>query len=121
MSQKERTLIILDADILSCNKQIKTWHWAHPLTVSLNDLYHSMPWETDEAILLSMMRRADFLPVGEESEGEVLERGYHSLSDDDSEGEGLELALGNDAFAEYEDAEVGNALGGAGIIAADFE
>ena len=59
------------------------------------------------------------MPVGEVSEDEVLERIYHSVSDDDSEGESLELAFGADVFAEYEDAEVGHVLEGAGTIAAD--
>ena len=40
------------------------------------------------------LRRSDFLPVGAEREGEVLERGYESVDSDDSEGEGLEYALG---------------------------
>ena len=70
--------------------------------------------------LYGKLRQTDFLPVGEVSESEVLERGYHSLSDADSEGEGLEKAFGNDAFVEYEDAEVGHALQGGGFISADF-
>jgi hypothetical protein len=42
------------------------------------------------------LRRTDFLPVGEEREDEVLERGYNSLSSDDEEdehGRGLEYAF----------------------------
>ena len=38
------------------------------------------------------MRRTDFLPVGGETDPEVLERGYDSLSDDDEDGRGLEYA-----------------------------
>ena len=38
------------------------------------------------------LRRTDFLPVGEEQEDEVLERGYLSVSSDDEDGQGLEQA-----------------------------
>ena len=41
------------------------------------------------------VRRSDFLPVGEELEEEVLERGYDSVSSDDSDGAGLEYAFEN--------------------------
>ena len=70
--------------------------------------------------LYGKLRQTDFLPVGEPSDEEVLERGYYSVSDDDSEGQGLELAFGGDVLAEYEDADPGHALPGAGIIDADF-
>ena len=50
--------------------------------------------------LYGKLRQTEFLPVGEVSDNEVLERGYLSVSDADSEGEGLELALDNDAFAD---------------------
>ena len=39
------------------------------------------------------LRRSDFLPVGAEKEDEVLERGYESVSSDDSDGCGLEYAM----------------------------
>ena len=47
--------------------------------------------------LYGRIRRTDFLPVGEEREGEATERGYESLSSDDSEGCGMEYAIGSDA------------------------
>ena len=40
--------------------------------------------------LYGKLRRTDFLPVGEEKEDEVLERGYLSVSSDDEDGCGLE-------------------------------
>ena len=43
--------------------------------------------------LYGKLRRTDFLPVGEEQEDEVLERGYSSVSSGDSEGAGLEYAF----------------------------
>ena len=43
------------------------------------------------------LRRTDFLPVGEEKESDVLERGYYSLSSDDDEGRGLEYAFPSSA------------------------
>ena len=42
--------------------------------------------------LYGRLRRTDFLPVGEESPGEVLERGYDSASTDEEDG-GLEYAF----------------------------
>ena len=45
-------------------------------------------------------RLSDFPPVGEELEDEVLERGYSSVSSDDSDGCGLEYAF-DDEDAEY--------------------
>ena len=47
------------------------------------------------------LRRTDFLPVGEEQEGEVLERGYDSVSPDDRSGRGI-----NYAFSELKDDSV---------------
>ena len=38
------------------------------------------------------VRRSDFLPAGPEQAGEVLERGYDSVSSSDDEGKGLEYA-----------------------------
>ena len=43
--------------------------------------------------LYGKLRRTDFLLVGVEKDDEVLERGYSSLSSDDSEGAGLEYAF----------------------------
>ena len=39
--------------------------------------------------LYGKIRRTDFLPVGDEQEDEVLERGYLSVSSDDEDGDGL--------------------------------
>ena len=50
--------------------------------------------------LYGKLRRSDFLPVGEELEDEVLERGYSSVSSGDSDGCGLEYAF-HDEDAEY--------------------
>jgi len=44
--------------------------------------------------LYGKLRQSDFLPVGEEREDEILERGYHSASSADSEGCGLDRLLG---------------------------
>ena len=67
--------------------------------------------------LYGKLRRTDFLPVGEEQEDEVLERGYSSVSSGDSEGAGLEYAFSEeDADSEYEYQGDGNAL-----LAVDFE
>ena len=52
--------------------------------------------------LYGKLRRSDFLPVGEDLEEEVLERGYESVSSDDDEGAGLEYAFGNDSNGESE-------------------
>ena len=38
------------------------------------------------------LRRSDFLPAGPEQAGEILERGYDSVSSSDDEGKGLEYA-----------------------------
>ncbi len=54
--------------------------------------------------LYGKLRRTDFLPVGEEREDEVLQRGYDSVSSDDSEGCGLEYAFPEDA-SDLSDAE----------------
>ena len=50
--------------------------------------------------LYGKLRRSDFLPVGDELESEVLERGYESLSSEDSDGAGLEYAFGSDEECE---------------------
>jgi hypothetical protein len=42
------------------------------------------------------LRRSDFLPVGPELESEYTERGYLSVSSDDSDGCGLEHAFASD-------------------------
>ena len=43
--------------------------------------------------LYGKLRRSDFLPVGDELDEEVLERGYDSVSSDESDGAGLEYAF----------------------------
>ena len=53
--------------------------------------------------LYGKVRVSDFLPAGEEKEDEVLDRGYYSVSSDDSEGCGLEQAFQGDD-SEYLDA-----------------
>ena len=40
--------------------------------------------------LYGRIRRTDFLPVGEERDDEVLERGYYSVDSSDDEGRGME-------------------------------
>ena len=55
----------------------------------------------DGCYVYGKLRQSDFLPVGEEQEDEVLVRGYHSLSSDDSDGCGLEYAF-NEGDSEYE-------------------
>ena len=50
------------------------------------------PFAIPEDFVGGHMRRTDFLPVGGETDAEVLERGYDSLSDDDEDGRGLEYA-----------------------------
>jgi hypothetical protein len=66
--------------------------------------------------LYGKLRRTDFLPVGAETDDEVLERGYHSVSDDDEEGPGLAYAFqaGSEIFDAFEPSEV------SGDIALDF-
>ena len=61
--------------------------------------------------LYGKLRRTDFLPVRQEKQQEDLERGYSSLSSDDSDGAGLEYAFPkeNDSDDECDEAEV-NAL-----------
>ena len=50
------------------------------------------------------LRRTDFLPVGEDEEGQVLERGYYSVSSEDDDGAGLEYAFGDgDRSTEVDD------------------
>ena len=51
------------------------------------------------------LRQTDFLPVGEEKEDEVLERGYLSLSDSDEDGPGLEHAFSERIFDAFDVAE----------------
>ena len=67
--------------------------------------------------LYGKLRRSDFLPVGDELDEEVLERGYDSVSSDDSDGAGLEYA-----FANQSDDESVVSVGGAAnmLDAADF-
>ena len=67
--------------------------------------------------LYSRIRRTDFLPVGEEKEADVLERGYHSVSTDDEDGRGLEYAF-RDTDSERSEAE---ALPSTSCIWHDFE
>ena len=43
--------------------------------------------------LYGKLRRSDFLPVGDELDEEVLERGYDSVSSEESDGAGLEYAF----------------------------
>ena len=52
--------------------------------------------------LYGKLRRSDFLPVGEEKEDEVLERGYESLDSEDDEGCGLEYVGDGNAFDDIE-------------------
>ena len=61
--------------------------------------------------LYGKLRRTDFLPVGEEQEAEVLERGYVSVSSDDEEGAGLEQAY---ALRSDEDSE--SEVSGLGVL-----
>jgi len=58
------------------------------------------------------LRRTDFLPVGDAKEEEVLDRGYSSLSSDDSDGAGLEYAFPEDEsdLEHVPDEAEGNAL-----------
>jgi hypothetical protein len=66
--------------------------------------------------LYGRLRRSDFLPVGDEKESDVLERGYDSVSSDDDEGRGLEYA-----FASSDDeSSVGEPREDLGGIDADF-
>ena len=70
--------------------------------------------------LYGKLRRSDFLPVGEEREDEVLERGYLSLSSDDDQGAGLELVCcGGGADMESEAEGEGAGMFGHGLL--DFE
>ena len=68
--------------------------------------------------LYGKLRRSDFLPVGEDLDEEVLERGYDSLTSADSDGAGLEYA-----FEGASDAESEVSFGDAANIlqAVDFE
>ena len=67
--------------------------------------------------LFGKMRRTDFLPVGEPKDGEVLQRGYHSVDSEDDEGRGIERLWENkdgedsDAWSQVSDScETGNPL-----------
>ena len=64
------------------------------------------------------LRRTDFLPVGEEKEDEVLERGYDSEDSGDDCERGLEYAFGSDSEAdsEYQEALEGSELRGAELV-----
>ena len=55
--------------------------------------------------LYRKLRRTDFLPVGEANEGEVLERGYESLSSDGDDGQGLRYAFESSADEYGSDSE----------------
>ncbi len=68
--------------------------------------------------MYSRLRRSDFLPVGEEKETEVLERGYWSLSSEEEEGAGLEAAFASDS--EEDESEHDGPREHAGSIRADF-
>ena len=57
--------------------------------------------------LSDKIRRTDFLPVGDEQEDEVLERGYLSVSSDDEGGCGLEKVYEGRALEDSEDEEYG--------------
>ena len=53
--------------------------------------------------LYGRIRRTDFLPVGDEQEEEVLERGYGSVSSDDSEcGSGIEHRYAGETSSDEE-------------------
>ena len=62
--------------------------------------------------LYGKLRRTDFLPVGEETEGEVLERGCQSESDDDEDGPGGDWVLQADSsiFDAFEPSDQANEL-----------
>ena len=70
--------------------------------------------------LYGKLRRSDFLPVGEEQEDEVLERGYYSLSSDDDEGRGLEYAFQGGPESDVSD-DVSNEVGAAEARLADID
>ena len=70
--------------------------------------------------LYGKLRRTDFLPVGEENGNEVLERGYSSLSSDDSEGAGLEHAFSEDDDESDHEYIFGEADSN-NLVACDFE
>jgi len=65
------------------------------------------------------LRVSDFLPVGPEKEDEVLERGYESVSSNDSEGGGLEYAFADN---DYDEDDKSDASGdGNALLAVDFD
>ena len=55
--------------------------------------------------LYGRIRRSDFLPVGEEREDEVLERGYDSVDSSDDEDRGLEYRFADETSDSDEGAE----------------
>ena len=59
--------------------------------------------------------RSDFLPVGDEKDDEVLERGCYSLSSDDEEGPGREHLCGQD-WNEADDASDVDVERGAALV-----
>ena len=67
--------------------------------------------------LYDKLRRADFLPVGDEKPDEVLERGYDSDSSDDENGKGLEYAFAEGTADEDDDEEQSGPMA---VVSADF-
>ena len=63
------------------------------------------------------LRQTDFLPVGEPSGGEVLERGYYSVSSSDEEGCDADEAFDAD---NQEMVDVFDGFASQGNILADF-
>ena len=69
--------------------------------------------------LYGKLRRTDFLPVGEDKEDEVLERGYSSVSSQGSDGAGLEYAFPEEDSDSDQEYEVGQ--DDHGSICVDFQ
>ena len=63
------------------------------------------------------IRRSDFLPVGEEGEDEVLERGYYSVDSSDDEERGREYRFADQTSVSDEASEPA----GAGVCSIDLE
>ena len=63
--------------------------------------YHVSEVAEDVSCMENFVRRT-FLPVGEEKEDEVLERGYLSLSDSDEDGLGLKHAFAERIFDAFD-------------------
>ena len=63
------------------------------------------------------LRQTDFLPVGEPSGDEVLERGYHAVSSSDEEGSDADEAFDEDY---QEMVDVFDGLADQGNVLADF-